>query len=131
MIHFLDASVQFAAVRNPILLPVAACATPSRSPVRLAHEDLLAVEALESRTIGIGVRPVSVVSIPLNVISPAAVADTPVLPRLLFSRLLFCCGRTQGHNAGIELYDEEEPEVGGYHRQKEHEIQDEKCGGGA
>lgn len=55
MVHLADAPPQLGRVGGAVGLPVPAQGAPSRTPVRLAGEDLLAVEALEARAVRVHV----------------------------------------------------------------------------
>ena len=110
MVHFLDTSVNLATVRDSVLLPVAAAAAPSRSAIGIAYEDIFAVKPFEPRAIHVGVGPVALISVGLQVVS-AEVATSILLPSFLFPLLLLDRQRPQRHNARVELYYEEDAEV--------------------
>lgn len=60
MIHLPNAASQLGGVRRPVRLPIPAQGAPSWAAIRLADEDLLAVEQLEARAVRVHVdrRPV-------------------------------------------------------------------------
>jgi len=92
------------------LFPVAAGAAPSRAAIGEADEDILAVEALESWAVCAGIRPEAFASIGLNI---AIATAAPILVSgFLVPFFLLHRQWTEGHDAGFELDDEEDAEVG-------------------
>jgi hypothetical protein len=92
----------------------------------MAYEDVFAVKALESRAIHVGVGPVALVSIGLQVIS-AAVATPVLLATLLILLLLLYRQRTERYNTRIELNDEEDAEICQQHQEEKDEVDGQEC----
>lgn len=89
VVEFLHTAIYICAVGGPILLPVATCSAPPRPAVGVTDEDVLAVKKLETGAVDIGIRPVALVSVSLEVVATVTSALSPGFPSLLPVQPLF------------------------------------------
>lgn len=122
VIHLFDTSFKLAAVMSPINLPVAARTAPKRPPVGIAHKDVLAVEELEARTIGVAVRTRLVPLARFEVCLGTSAAPFPFLGR--FPQLDGLLPKRS--YARVVLYYDKDAKVRHEHQQKKKKIENQK-----
>lgn len=107
MIHLFDTPVELTAMMGSVNLPGAARAAPPRPAVCVTHKDILAVEALETWTVGIVVGT-SIVSFACFEITLCflALAFALLVPLSLFNSSL-----SERCDSRVVLYFEEDAEV--------------------
>lgn len=99
VVHLSHAPLDLSAVMRPVNLPVATRTAPSRPPVGFADEHILAVEALETRAIGVVVWLCLVSLRDLKVPFPSLA--------LVNDYVLFGGFRAKWCHSGVELNNEE------------------------
>ena len=112
---------------SPINLPIATRTAPKRPPVRVAHKDVLAVEALEAGAVGVavGTRLVSLARFEVRL--GALTASFPFLVRFpQLDGLL-----TERGHARVVLYYDKDAKVCHEHQQKEKKIENQNGRRGA
>jgi hypothetical protein len=114
VVHLFHTSLNLAAVMCPVHLPVAARAAPPRPPIGFADEDILAVELLEARAVGVVVWP------GLISIGSLKVPFSSAPSRRLC--VLFGGPRAEWCDSGVILDNEEDSEIGNEHQEKEYEV---------
>ena len=130
VIHLIDTPVQLAAMVGPVGLPVAARSAPPRPPVRITDKDILAVECLEARAVGVRVIGPCLVPVRFEV-GPAAETLRGLLVLFALSQLLLLLdrARAQRDDAGVELNHDVDANVGDdSEQQKDGGEDDEECG---
>ena len=107
-----------------VRLPVRAGAAVSRSTVRGANPDVLAVEVFQPRTIRVRV-PAGRVSLRLDVGFP--VGSSTALLGLVLRRppklVAFDCARAERDQAGIEIDNKQKSDIGDRHEKHEDRVQ--------
>lgn len=129
MVHLSHTAANFAAMGYPVLLPIAACATPTGAAIRITNKNILAVETLETWAVGIsdGHGPICLVPIGLEVV-PSGLETAIPLPPLLLPVLVLDRRWTQWHNAGVELDSQEDSEIGEEHHKREDDVEGDEAG---